>query len=236
MKTPSELSIIAQQQQCLDDITAKIEGESVLTHSDVDSERVVASKAESPVSHLSVLDPPKGVVYHVLVKPSSSTSDKPTQKHDVDRFVGEVISCGGESKSRREGPLDEGASSSASSEMHNEASNINMPNRTSPAHAAWVRTEQELGEYFSNIDNIESGESRLHHTTTTEPKQLPENLLHDDVVAYLTRIWLEGGKSEWQPPRTQESAGRDTEQDDEDTDDRKPPADNQKEDDVKKSS
>lgn len=235
MKTPSELRIIAQQQQCLDDITARIEGETVLTHSDVDSERVVASKAESPVSHLSLVNPPKEVVYPDLVrKPSRSIDDKPTQKHDEDRFVGEVITCGGKSKSKIE-PFDQVASSSASSEMPNQAGNINMPNRTSPAHAAWLRTEQELGEYFSNIDNIES-ESRLHHTTTEELKRLPEDLLHDDVVADLTRIWLEGGKSEWQPPRTQESSRRDRGQDDEDLDDRKPPADNQKEDDDKKSS
>ena len=115
MKTPSELSIIAQQQQCLDDITARIEGETVLTHSDVDSERVVASKAESPVSHLSVVNPPEEVVYPVLVKkPSSSIDDKPAQKHDEDRFVGEVITCGGKSKSKIE-PFDQVASSSASS-------------------------------------------------------------------------------------------------------------------------
>ena len=224
MKTPSELSIIAQQQQCLDDITARIEGETVLTHSDVDSERVVASKAESPVSHLSVVNPPEEVVYPVLVKkPSSSIDDKPTQKHDEDRFVGEFITCGGKSKSKIE-PFDQVASSSASSEVPNQAGNINMPNnRTSPAHAAWVRTEQELGEYFANIDDIRS-ESNLHQTTTEEPKQLPENLLHDDIVADLTRIWLGGGKSEWQPPTTQESTGRNREQDDDDMDDRKPPA------------
>lgn len=169
VKTPSELSIIAQQQQCLDDIiSARIEGETVLTHSDVDSERVVASKAESPVSHLSVVNPPKEVVYPVRVKPSRSTGDKPTQKHDEDRFVGEVITCGGKSKSKIE-PFDQVASSSASSEVPNQAGNINMPNRTSPAHAAWLRTEQELGEYFSNIDNIES-ESRPN----AEPKRLPE--------------------------------------------------------------
>ena len=222
MKTPSELRTIALQQQCLDDITTRIEGETVLTHSDVDSERVVASKAESPVSHSSVVNPPKEVVYPVLVKkPSSSIDDKPTQKHNEDRFVGEVITCGGKSKSKIE-PFDQVASSPASSEVPNQAGNINMPNnRTSPAHAAWLRTEQELGEYFSNIDNIES-ESRPN----AEPKRLPENLLHDDVdvVADLTRIWLEGGKSEWQPSTTQESTGRNREQDDDDLDDRKPPA------------
>jgi hypothetical protein len=233
VKTPSELRTIAHQQQCLDDISARIEGETVLTHSDVDSERVVASKAESPVSHSSVLHPPKEVVYPVLVKkPSSSIDDKPTQKHDEDRFVGEVITCGGKSKSKIE-PFDQVASSSASSEVLNQAGNINMPNnRTSPAHAAWLRTEQELGEYFSNIDNNIESESR----PTAEPKRLPENLLHDDVVADLTCIWLGGGKSEWQPPTTQESTGRNREQDDDDMDDRKPPAYNQKKDDDKKSS
>lgn len=215
----------------MDDIKAKIEGETASTPSDVDSTKVVPSKTESPDSLLAQR-PPKEVSSQEMSL--SSLSNNPKRKHIEDTFVGRDISCQRSSSNLKQESSGEGRSSASPIPNQASASGVPaLPTRTSKD--AWHQTEQELTEYFSNV-HIENGSRRLHHAATAELKRPPETL-NDDSFDAFTRIWVGGGKSTRKvpnplPPRGQELPQRlDRDRDDEEMDDRKPPANRHKKDD-----
>ena len=185
-RTNSELRIIAQQQSLFDDIKKKIEenndwseDNNDSTSSDVDSEKAIRSKRESPDSQ-QVLRPPQDE--SSLGMSLSSSGETPKQKHIKDTFVGKEISCRASTKSRQELHGGNNQSEIRSSDAHFitlKTSAIEEPTLASPASQnAWsLMLEHGLEEHLSNLQVQD--EFKPHATTTAELKSPPETLTGD---------------------------------------------------------
>ena len=185
-RTNSNLRIIAQQQSLFDDIKKKIEenndwseDNNDSTSSDVDSEKAIRSKRESPDSQ-QVLRPPQDE--SSLGMSLSSSGETPKQKHIKDTFVGKEISCRASTKSRQELHGGNNQSEIRSSDAHFitlKTSAIEEPTLASPASPnAWsLMLEHGLEEHLSNLQVQD--EFKPHATTTAELKSPPETLTGD---------------------------------------------------------
>ena len=186
-RTNSDLRIIAQQQSLFDDIKKKIEenndwseDNNDSTSSDVDSEKAIRSKRESPDSQ-QVLRPPQDESSSLGMSLSSS-GETPKQKHIKDTFVGKEISCRASTKSRQELHGGNNQSEIRSSDAHFitlKTSAIEEPTLASPASQnAWsLMLEHGLEEHLSNLQVQD--EFKPHATTTAELKSPPETLTGD---------------------------------------------------------
>ena len=191
----------------------------------VGSETTVQSKEKSPDSQQvpKALKDEPSLAHHDHEMTLSSSREIPKQKHLEDTLVGREISYRGGKSSQQEQADGNDKSESRSSAA---LSAIEIPYSSQDA---WRRLESELEEYFSNVEIQD--ESIPHEATTAELK-LPPNTLNGvsaDAEPVYDRLWR--GSSPGQVPlppvqsRSQVLPHILDRKDDDDMDDRKPPAD-----------
>jgi len=215
----SELRIINQQNSIL----KQIEKDNYSTsNGKVGSETTVQSKEKSPDSQQipKALKDEPSLAHETTL---SSSREIPKQKHLEDTLLGREISCRGGKSSQQEQADGNDQSESRSSAA---LSAIEIPYSSQDA---WRRLESELEEYFSNVEIHD--ESIPHNATTAELK-LPPNTLNGvsaDADPVYDRLWR--GSYPGQVPlppvqsRSQVLPHILDREDEDDMDDRKPPAD-----------
>ncbi len=218
------------------DIKEKTEDDNnYSTSSDLGSMKAFPSEKEAPDKQ-QVPGPLKGEFS--LETTNSSSVENPKQKqqkHLDDKFAGREISSR-DSKSSQE-------SGSKSSSAHGTTTNTktsSLLGEPSPlSHSswnAWRRLEEELEEYFSDVDIQD--ESRPHAAITAQLKPPPETFLTIVSGADSTHVRLGGGNHPGHTGSGQvlpQRLGREYHHDKDNMDDRKPPAasqDNDDDDDV----
>jgi hypothetical protein len=193
------------------------------TSSDAGSVKASPSEREASDSQ-QVPEPLKGE-FSLDMTLSSISVENPKQKHLGDTFAGRDLSSR-DSKSSQE-------PESKSSSAHGTTTKTSALDEPSPlSHSSrndWRRLEQELEEYFSNVDIQD--ESIPQAAKTAQLKPPPETFLTIVSGADSTHVRLGGGNHPGHTGSGQVLLDREHYHDKDNMDDRKPPATSQDDDD-----